>query len=324
MFKNLFKKKAYLNCPYMKNSIHFFYDNISACCTNVNGPVFYPDYKGELVDWNEVYKKRKAIIKKIKSPFRKEVIPECCKGCCDANQFLSDTPPDNFVNEIQIMYFHNNMSCNAKCTYCTYSHIERGYRYLVVPLVKSLIQSNLLSKNTRIYMSGGEITISKEFEDLLSILINHVESRIEILSSGIKYCESIKEAFRQNISLDSGGGETYKTIKQLDCFDKVIENIKTYLSVADSAKDNIILKYILIDGVNDNKKELENFLNTAKDLGINNVRLDFDYEKYRFTEDITVPEYYFELYDFFNTEVKKRNLNALKCTQIEAILNKSK
>lgn len=328
MLNNLFKKKKYLNCHWMKHSIHFFYDEIRACCTNVSGPVFYPDYKNEYVDWNYIYTTRKNLIKNINSFWNKEEIPQECKGCCEVNSFLEDKKVEDFNNVIDRVYFHNHMSCNAKCTYCTYSYIERGFKYKVLPLVKDMIDKQILSPNASVYMSGGEITISPEFEELLSTLLNYLTGCVEILTSGIKYCNSIEQAFIQNkcrliISLDSSSAETYKKIKQVDCFDKVVDNLRNYLKASDNAKKCITLKYILIDGVNDNEEEISNFIQLVKNLGIQNVRLDFDYEKYKFTKDVKVPEYYFNLYNTFNQKALELGLNIQKCEQVEAILNKS-
>ncbi len=329
MLEKIFKKDKYLNCPFMKHSIHFFYDEIRACCTNISGPVFYPDYKGEKVDWSYVYEERKKLISHINSIFSKEMTPKCCEGCCEINSYYQNLPVDKFNNYIDRMYFHNNMSCNARCTYCTYGYIDRGFRYKVLPLVKELIDKEILSKNAMVYMSGGEITISPEFEDLLSLLLNYLNSQIEILTSGIKYCKSIENAFVQNkcrllISLDSSSSETYKTIKQVDCFDKVVDNLKNYIAASDNARNNITLKYILVDGVNDNITELSNFVKLVKELDIKNIRLDFDYEKYKYTRDITVPEYYFDLYKEFNNLSSEAGLIIQDCEQVKAILNKSR
>lgn len=329
MFKNLLKKKKYLDCHLMKHSIHFFYDEIRACCTNTKGPIFYPNYNGESVDWNFIYNERKKVVKEINSFWNKDEIPAGCIGCCELNSFLQDKKVPNFDNLIDRVYFHYNMSCNAKCTYCTYAHIERGFKYRVIPLVKDIIEKKILSKNACVYMSGGEITISSEFEELLSMLLNYLSSSVEILTSGIKYCNSIEQAFIQNkcrliISLDSSTAETYKKIKQVDCFDKIVENIRNYVKASDNAKKNITLKYIIVDGVNDNIEEITNFVQLVKNLEIENIRLDFDYEKYKFTENIQVPEYYFDLYKTFNQKALELGLNVQKCEQIEAILHKSR
>lgn len=329
MFFNLFNKKKYIDCPNIKHSLHFFYNEVRACCTNVSGPVFYPEYKGENIDWDYVYKERKKFFKKLKPKSSTDFIPKTCKGCCDIEHFITDNKPSDFENIINKVYFHNHMSCNAKCIYCTYEYLERRYGYEVLPFVKTLIDKKILSPNALIYMSGGEITISKEFEELLSLLLSYLNSQIEILTSGIKYCKSIEQAFIENkcrlvISLDSGCKDTYLKIKQVDCYDKVIKNIKSYITASDNAKNMITLKYIIIDNINDNKEEIEKFLSVCEDLGIKNVRLDIDYEKYKFTQNIKVPKHYFDLYEYFNTSAKNKELNILKCDQVEAILNKSK
>ncbi len=324
--KELFSKPEYLDCHFMKHSLHFFHNSIKACCTNALGPCFYRAYKGGEVDWNHVYEIRKKFIKRINSYFNKKTIPGCCKRCSELNSYITNEKVKEFPNVVDRLYFHNNMSCNAHCVYCCYWWRKRGYNYKVLPLVKSLIDNKILSKNTYVYMSGGEITIYPEFDDLVYTLLDYIVSRIEILTSGIKYCKSIEEALRRNqcmllISPDAGCRETYKKIKQVDCFDDVINNIKTYISHVDSAKENIILKYIIVDDINDNENEMKSFLDLAYDMGIKNVRLDIDYEKYKFNKGNQVPERYFDLIEFFNEHSAKSGLNVLHCNQVDFILN---
>lgn len=328
MFDNLFKKKEYLDCHFMKHSLHFFYDSIKACSTNIPGPIFYPDYKGEKVDWDYIYKQRIKFIKKINSPFFKSV-PDFCKDCSDVFNCLSNKPVEPFKNEINKLYFHNNFSCNAKCIYCTYAEYQKGYRYKVLPLVKELIEKQILSCCSHVYMSGGEMTIYPEFEELLSLLSQNVYSRIEILTSGIKYCKSIEESFKKDrciliISLDSSNKETYKKIKLVDCFDTITNNIKNYVKESENAKENIILKYIIVDDINDTNEQIINFINLADSLQVRKVRLDFDYNKYKFARHDKVPQKYFELYSTFNDRAKELGLKIETCDQIEEILKNSK
>lgn len=332
MFKifNVFKKRKYLNCPLMKHSLHFFRNSICTCSSNTKGPSFYRHFKGGEVDWNFVFNIRKKYIKKINSPFSTNNIPLSCKFCCEVNNYLTDEKVDeNFENKIDKLYFHNNLSCNAKCIYCTFSYFSRTEKYKVLPLVKSLIEQKILSENALVYMSGGEITISPEFEDLMNMLTSYLNSKIEILTSCIKFCSSIENAFREEkcrllVSLDSGCRETYEKIKRVDCFDKVVDNLKVYVNASPSAKDNIVLKYIIIDDYNDNVDEINKFINIVKEIGNTTVRLDIDYEKYKITKDITVPEHYFNLIETFNNLAKQNNLNVQHCPIVEGILNKSR
>ena len=306
--------KKYLNCPDLKHGIHFFHDKLRFCCTNVFGPIIYNDYNGEDVDWNKVYKLRKAYINKINSPFIKGEIPSECTNCYDAHNFLSSKHVKDFPNRIDKVYIHSNMACNAKCSYCSYRHENKTKSYNVYPQIKKLIASGILSKTANICMSGGEITISENFDDLLNDLSEYLEGNsIDILTSGIKYCKSIEDALAKDkcsicISLDSACPETYFKIKNVDCFNNIVNNLKRYTINSDIAKSLITLKYIIVDGINDNKNEIYNFLALTHSLGIKKVKLDFDNVKYSYGEISQIPEYYKELLEYFHNTAKELNL----------------
>lgn len=327
-----FKKKKniqYLNCPFLKNSIHFFHNNIRACCSNVSGPVFFDNFVGETMDTDNLYEQRKQLVKNINDGKYADGIPECCKNCCEVKANLQNEKISDFENKIERIYFQNNMSCNAKCIYCVFGDEDRGYNYKVLPIVKDMIKRDLLAENVLIYMSGGEITIYPEFDELFEVLSDYKNSFIEIFSSGIKYSEAINNGFKNNktrmvISLDSGSRETYFKIKCVDCFDDVVNNIKTYVSTSDKAKDKIVLKYILVDGLNDNKDEIEKFINLVVSIGIKRVRLDIDYQKYKYSEQTVIPEHYFDLYDYFHKSAEENNLTIEICEQSEDIFKNSK
>ncbi len=329
MFDSLFKKEKYLDCYNIKHSIHFFYDNIRACCSNVPGPVFYENYDGRDINWDYVYKKRKEWIKEINSFRNKKTCLEVCKNCFELPSMYSKSKVSDFPNIINKVFIQNNMSCNAKCVYCSFGYINNSFKYRVLPVINSMIGNQILSKKARVYMSGGEITISPEFETMFSTLAKYLDTKVEILTSGIKYSESIKQAFIEDkcilvISLDSADKETFKQIKQVDCFNSVINNIKTYIAASDFARDNITLKYILVDGINDNKEKISKFVHLVKDLGVNNIRMDVDFVKYKYSKSINVPEYYFELYEHFNSIAAESGLNIQTNDQAKAIIAKKK
>jgi len=323
--------KKYLNCPFLKNSIHFFYDNIRPCCSNVYGPIFYANYSDEQpVDWDYIYQTRKNIVEKINNDEYENGIPDECKDCCDIEKYLSDKKIEDFPNKIRHFYFQNNMSCNAKCTYCSFAEVGKGYRYKLIPLIKQMTDKNIIDENIVCFMSGGEMTINPEFQDLLDILSHHKNSYIDLFSSGIKYLDAIKNAFVVNpkfhmmISLDAGTRETYKKIKQVDCFDDVINNLKIYTEASDNAKNNIVLKYILIDDMNDNFDEIRSFIDTVVSLGIKSVRMDVDFVKYKYESHKKVPAHYFELFDEFHKLAEENGLIVHKYDQSEAILEYGK
>ena len=328
MLDFMFKKKKYLNCPYLKNGIHFFMDDIRACCSNVRGPVFYKNYDGsESVDWDYVYKKRLKYVKKINSAFNNKSFPDECRGCYLIPKFLSDKKVPEFENKVSTFWIQNNMFCNAKCIYCVFSGFERDYKYDVIPLLKDLIKHNYFDKNAEITLSGGEITIIPDFDELLEIFLSYFNSKIHIFTSGIKYSTAIEKALGENrcdllISLDSGTRETYLAIKGVDCFEKITDNLKNYISKTPNAKESIFLKYILINAINDNYTELEKFLNLVSELGIKKVLFDIDYLYYRFENNRLIPKFYYKFSDKYKELAEVRNLNFVIGNQTRAILDK--
>ena len=82
-------------------------------------------------------------------------------------------------------------------------------------------------------------------------------------------------------SLDSGTRETYKKIKQVDCLDKVVENLKKY----PLEKANLRLKYIFLEGVNDNEEDVNGFYNIVKEVNCKAIMISSDRCK-PFTENI--------------------------------------
>jgi molybdenum cofactor biosynthesis enzyme MoaA len=76
-----------------------------------------------------------------------------------------------------------------------------------------------------------------------------------------------------NVSLDAGTADTFAKIKGIDCFDKVIKNLEKYAAVG-----NIQLKYILLEGINDNKNDIDDFVAIAERINAN-VQISRDNRK---------------------------------------------
>ena len=322
---NFFTKKEYLDCEFMKNSLHFFHDEIRTCCANAKGPILYPNYNGEDINWDDFFAIRKKYVDNINSRFG-DSIPDECKNCYKTHTSMSDSKVPAFENIIERVYIQNNMACNAKCYYCTFHDEDKAARYQVLPLIKQLIEKEILSKKAYVFLSGGEITLSTEFEELLELLVSYLERNVDIATSGIKYSKAIEKAFSERklnmlLSLDCGSRETYKKIKGVDAFDTVVSNLKSYTDKTDFAKINTVLKYIILDDMNDNFEEISKFFEVVKMLGVENVRLDVDTTKYNLNDFKTVPSHYKELYDYFKRKANELNLTLFSDEQIECILN---
>lgn len=326
-----FQTKKYLDCKHMKHSIHFFYDDIRCCCSNVKGLIFKSidsnyKYSSDFTDF--IYLERKNAVKKINNYFVPESFPLYCQGCVQYSSSLSSNKVIDFDNLIDTVYIQNFMGCNAKCIYCTFAYYRNNQQlYKVLPIMNELIEKNILSKDAHVCFSGGEPTISEEFEILFSTLANYLTSKMNVFTSCIKYSNSIADAFVKNkvnllISLDSGTPEIYKKVKLVDAFDKVVNNIKTYVNHSENAKSSITLKYIILDGLNDDIQEMYSFLDLAAYLGIETVMFSFDCVKYRFDLNKPIPNQYLDFYKKFVEYAEKLELTVLINPLAEPIMRK--
>ena len=77
------------------------------------------------------------------------------------------------------------------------------------------------------------------------------------------------------VSIDSSSRETYKQIKQVDAFKIVCKNLQKYAK-AQKYSYNVISKYIIIPGQNDNHNEIDNWLKFNKENNIGIVVIDIE------------------------------------------------
>ena len=90
-----------------------------------------------------------------------------------------------------------------------------------------------------------------------------------------KFTEYLKTGRVQKVqaSIDAGTRETYHKVKGLDAFDKVRENLQKY---GLRNLDSFILKYIFLEGLNDNKADVDGFIDFCKDVGCNKITISSD------------------------------------------------
>lgn len=301
------KLKKYYSCKHIEGGINFFHHQLKACCAIKEGPVFVENYKGELIDWEAVQKKRKEVREILQSG----QIYEPCEGCHELKEDYWEEK-----EKIETLIFFHWTHCNCGCTYCANKRFTKGIYsddvrpseyYDVLPALKDLSDKNLIIEDADVRFLGGEITVLNQADELIDIVMKHNPQAISFLTSGIRYSANIAEAIRLKkvyfvLSLDAGCRETYKKIKRVDKFDEVVENIRKYHSYHTEPPNSFVVKYILVENVNDNIEEIEKWLQLCLNIGVKNVRLDLDYCKFLDGLQSVVPDHYYELYAY----VKKR------------------
>lgn len=274
----------YVSCELIQHGICFINNHIWSCCYSPadqvegsSGPVILiENYKGEKINWDNLF----ALVDKRREDFKKGIILPSCQSCYWLKE--QEWSDENYLNQIYITHFEK---CNADCFYCSgCQDRERDNKtkpYNVLPILKDMKRRGIMPKGSEIHIGGGEPTIYHELDSIIKeyVLTGYV-NKILIPTSGIVHSRVITEALNKNlaqiiVSLDCGCAETYLKIKRVNKFKNVVENIKKYTKTSD-AKNNILLKYIVIPEVNSNKEEFDLFLKTLDILGLKRIALDIE------------------------------------------------
>lgn len=307
-----------LRCKYLDGGFDFEPEALCYCCqTSHKGggkPIITDNYSGEILDWNEVFSQRRVF----RDALLNGEVPEKCEGCTFIEP-INDTSSINegdYFSEIMINHF---FECNSMCCYCSKrlsSNNKNGCisDYSILPVLKDLFEKNLIKKDACIAFAGGEPTIFKGFDEILNLSYENGLRNFVIHSSCIKYSDAIEKGLRLLkdirvvVSLDSGTRETYKKIKNVDCFDKVCENLKKYVSFANSHNDLICSKYIIIPGINDNFEEINTWYNlSTKNIGIKSLIIDIEQDWFGINND-KIPAYMVDLIKHVESLAKRDNI----------------
>lgn len=304
-----------LGCIFLESGINFDLNTVSDCCISHNDgrglPVLIKNYNGESIDWEALFD-----IKAKRIACQKEETIYDCEGCYHLGEY-------KFTDERKISDFHFSHCrlCNAKCIYCSdeYSRMDRNYN--TYPIIKDLIEKGYYKSGGEATFQGGEPTLMQNFDELIHLFTEN-GTVVRVHTSAIKYSSTVEEALRLNngsviISLDSGFDKTYKRIKQVDCFSKVCETIQKY---ANANVDNVIIKYIIIPGINDNLREIDAFFALMKRFEIKNVAMDLEVQYARKHDNRNVSKHIFLLSDYFEKKAANLGINLLTYSFISYVL----
>ena len=319
---------AQYSCKDLCNQITFYPDAIDSCCSGFSSPRFYT-FDNNCIDYDRLLSRKNNLV----NDFKNGKILPTCQNCHNLQNYDENIQYNKFT-KILVNHFTR---CNCSCIYCvrdvalTNEQKQSAPRYELLPIIKEMYRRNLISTDKLdVDFQGGDIGCLKEFKSLVSLFCKNSISNFHFFTNNIVYYDVIQHLFDENraeliISLDCGCRETFKKIKRVDKFDVVVNNIEKY--VKKSKFPNILLKYILLENVNDNKNEVKKFINLVKSLKLNNICLDLDYNKYMELVPgqktrCEVPKQYYELVQYFKDETKLTGLCVSVSDYSQNILNK--
>ena len=278
-------KKKFVSCEWLEHGIIFDHANIvRVCCEQSHEGrgryVLDDSFNGLWLDIKKIQQSKTTL----RTQVRNGEIPSSCKGCSFLKEDYWDD--DNYFSNVLLTHW---VRCNTKCVYCPAvrdKSLNDDKHYNIVPVLEQLFESKLIDSTTNFSIAGGESTIYPEFDKLLYFLLDNEVENININTSGVRYSASISEAISKYnvevvISLDAGNAWLHKRIKETDTFNAVINTIKQYVEAQPYGESLVVVKYILLKGLNDNNKEILDWFLLCKKLGVKRFALDVDIAWYR-------------------------------------------
>lgn len=318
-------------CEELNNVLSCFHDRIMSCCSGQVGPVYFDKYRGENIDW-KAFKQFKIDSFALLNDENIDKSP--CNGCF----FLREkTNEDTVVPSYKMLNISHWTQCNCGCIYCARmndSHGKISYKsekseyYDMLPLLKQLYKENLLNREKlMVSIQGGDISVLKEFENIVKECLKNGVYSFDILSNNIKYQPIIKHLLDLNkthftTALDCADREMYYKLKRVDKFNDSVNNLKKYAK--SKHPENVIVKYIIIEHINDNIETITNFVNLVSNIGLSCIELMID-NKYTLFADLDktpLPEHYKELYCTFKQLCKEKNINLQLWSKTQYMVDK--
>lgn len=312
----------YKSCHLLEHGIHFFYNDIQVCCflLGKEGQPFslIPDYNGEKIDWDKLLELKRQL----RQNHKEGKINPHCQGCFNLEE--REWEEGDYINRYHVAHWTH---CNCNCVYC-YSawnkdFFNRHKPYKLVPILKEMEERNLITGGGYVTIGGGEATILDELDEIIEIFLRNGVNKIAAHSSGIKFNQTIANGLgtgkvELTVSIDSASPEMYKKIKQVDAYNKVIENLKKYVEHQGDFPHQVRSKYILIPGMNDDLDEIEKWIKTSVDLGIKELATDVEINWYR-DNRTNIPPHVLEYIEYIEKRAEELGLGIFHYSNITQI-----
>ncbi|MDL2263429.1 radical SAM protein [Synergistaceae bacterium OttesenSCG-928-I11] len=164
--------------------------------------------------------------------------------------------------------------CNARCCYCTYGE-SLGAHAREDNLLEIVRKLTAQPDMDYLYYASGELSISPYRDEILKMWKEKGWAG-QIDTNAFLYCDGITTLLRDRrvraeISLDAGTPETFTKVKGVDCLGRVMRNIKRYAEAGE-----VWLKYIILEGINDNDTDIDGFVTIAKKMYVRHIVISRD------------------------------------------------
>lgn len=263
-------------CPYIKNSLSFFLnDIINMCCFTAEPCIDIATVKDRPADIvvDMLGKKNRD-----SAFFASGQVYKPCLNCPNLKKAAG--PGDVLVSSrISSVAFNTFSKCNLKCIYCYHTTkpetLPDTDAREVINVLRYLFDQDLMAPEPMFIFGGGEPGISRDTEELVSFLMSR-PGRMLMYSNGTRFSPTFADAAGSGkmlltITADAGSREVYKTVKGVDFFDRVWANIAQYVRAGNP--DSVQVKFIL---QKENVDDIDNMIDACVEAGVKKVMVSID------------------------------------------------
>jgi pyruvate-formate lyase-activating enzyme len=253
-------------CQYLGNFMIYRDNSTSPCCVTGKMPVIntWGTKRQQIKQWEHYTTK---IIEANQTPGMSR-----CKSCPKLQYgFWRKSVKLNMLS-----FTSNNRGdvCNFKCVYCFAQESLKKARemtdgqtaYEMLKEFAEIPECN--TGDVVMQLSNGEFCANKHCNEILDLFLEK-GWKLNLTSNCSLYREKLAELMELGrvtsivTSIDAGTRETFKKVKQVDMFDKVVENLRKY----PVEKTSLTMKYIFLEGLNDNETDIDGYYELVKEIG---------------------------------------------------------
>jgi len=191
--------------------------------------------------------------------------------------------------------------CNYKCDYCSANHPDKkGYndRFSLTAYLDELEKRDLINDIFSVLYAVGEPTLNEKRFDLYNYC-REKQYFLDVFSNCSVFDKSLFQLACQSPviirkSFDAGTPETYSRIKGVNCFEKMLDNVRHYRQAPYFALNP---KYLFVPGINDNETDIEKFVKLCADFQVDFVTPVFSFLDDQFTNSDHAQEMFHLLVD---------------------------
>ena len=271
-------------CDFVADMLIFAYDTVTSCCVTPANKESPPKLLYQMGELSRL-RSPEAILDMIIATRTHWYLTDHVgrNAGCQSCVFLKDFDAGQLMDrrfKFRRLNANHVENCNLICTYCYqadpgYNRRKPKQLYRLPPLIRAMLQRELLDPTGDVMFGGGEPTLGEDFEELVT-LFDQIGLAQNVNTNAVRYSTALEAAMRNNsdrtlvtVSIDAGTRDTYARVKGADVFEQVLRHVGRYAETG----GRIRVKYIILP---DNCREIEQLIDRLAGMKLVEFSLDFD------------------------------------------------